>query len=274
MNDFEKLIAALPANRLYVDTCGAQGARIEMVGANLWGANLRGADLRGVYLSGANLWGANLEGANLRGANLRGANLWGANLWGANLEGANLRGANLRGANLANADLAGANLSGANLADAYLSGANLRCAKLEGADLRAANLVGANLGDAYLGGANLDGADLSNATLPDFQLPEGTLTAYKLCNGILVTLEIPAEAKRTASLVGPKCRAEFAIVRHVDHPWKVARSSAQRPHNTPEIVYMEGATVLPDRFDDDIRVECTHGVHFYRTKEETLASGF
>jgi hypothetical protein len=41
MNDFEKLIAALPAHRLYVDTDGAQGARIEMVGANLWGANLR-----------------------------------------------------------------------------------------------------------------------------------------------------------------------------------------------------------------------------------------
>jgi hypothetical protein len=32
--------------------------------------------------------------------------------------------------------------------------------------------------------------------------------------------------------------------------------------------YVEGATYHPDTYDDDIRVECTHGVHFFLTREE------
>ena len=194
--------------------------------ANLYRTNLRYADLRYADLRGANLYGANLREANLRNADLYGANLRGANLYGANLREANLR----------NADLYGANLRGADL---------------RGADLCNANLCNANLRDA---------------DLPAFShCPgEGAFTAFKkLAGGVVATLLIPAEAKRTSSLVGRKCRAEFAIVQALSGGYEVGLSSHD---STTE--YRVGQEVRPDSFDPDIRVECTHGIHFFITRKE------
>ncbi len=182
----------------------------------------------------ANLYGADLYGANLYSANLRSANLSGANLSSANLYGANLRSANLRGANLYGADLRGADLSSADLRGADLRGANLR-------------------------GANLYGANMTNAKLPHFQIASGDITGWKkLANGVVCELLIPAEAKRTASLIGSKCRAEYAVV---------ISGSGNSIHNY-EFSYAVGATVTPDKYDDDIRIECTSGIHFFVTREE------
>jgi hypothetical protein len=52
------------------------------------------------------------------------------------------------------------------------------------------------------------------ADLPSFQIvPEkGSFIGFKKINGIIIELEIPENAKRTSSLVGGKCRAEFAKV--------------------------------------------------------------
>jgi hypothetical protein len=196
---------------------------------------------------GANLWDANLRDAILVGANLRDANLQYANLVGANLEGADLRCANLRGANLWGANLVGADLVGANLRGAYLVGAILG---------------GANLGGADLEGANLEDADLENAKLPDFQLPpeEGSFIAYKKVTTGVIKLLIPEDAKRTSSLVSRKCRAS-----HV----RVLEGSGFSPtHTEKKLEYKEGEVVYADAFNDDIRVDCTSGIHFFMTKKE------
>jgi hypothetical protein len=183
---------------------------------------------------GADLRGTDLYGANLRGADLYGADLYGADLYGANLRGANLRGANLRDANLYSADLRGANLRGANL---------------RGANLRGAHLYSANLRDA----------DLRGAKLPHFQIPEGVLVGWKKVEGKIVQLEIPFKAKRTGSLVGRKCRASFAYVKDIERGKRAM---------TRGLDYTIGKTVYPDNYDDDIRVECTHGIHFFLTRKE------
>ena len=191
--------------------------------------------------SGANLNSADLLGANLRGADLSGANLYGANLCGADLRGANLRDANLLGANLL--------------------GANLRRANLSGADLSSASLCRANLRGAHLRGANLSGASLRGAKLPYSQIPqEGELVVYKKTTGGIVKLRIPPDAKRTASLVGRKCRAEFAEV--------LSAAPGSRSLYGDKLAYVTGRTIKPDMYDDDIRVECTHGIHFFLTREE------
>ena len=189
------------------------------------------ADLRGADLYGANLSGADLSGADLRGANLCDANLYGANLRRANLYGADLRRANLRGADLRRA--------------------NLRDADLRGADLRRANLCDADLRDA----------DLSDSKLPKFQItPKGyALYGFKKVSGSkVITLLIPAEANRTASLVGRKCRAEYVVV--------VDGEGVSKHDGKTE--YKVGQTVYPDKYDPDIRVECTSGIHFFLTPEE------
>jgi hypothetical protein len=126
---------------------------------------------------------------------------------------------------------------------------------LSGADLRGADLSGANLS-----GANLSEADLIGARLPHFFIipEEGSFVAWKkLRDGVLCKVEIPADAKRTSSLVGRKCRAEFV---------QVLAGEGHGQHCS--IHYIPGQIVRADWFDDDIRVECSHGIHFFITQKE------
>jgi len=175
-----------------------------------------------------------------------------ADLREADLCEAGLRGADLCEADLRRADLRGADLGGADLGGAYLGGADLSGANLSGADLRGADLRG----------ADLDGADLTEAALSPFQIvPEtGSFIAYKkLRYGQICTIRIPAEAKRTSSLVGRKCRAEYV---------EVLEGEGQASYD--DTVYAEGKIVKADKWDDDIRIECTHGIHFFMTKQEVI----
>ena len=190
---------------------------------------------------------ANLGGANLGGADLRGADLGRADLRGADLRGADLRGADLAYADLAYADLAYADLRGADLTYTDLAYADLTYADLRRADLRRADLT-------Y--------ADLRGAKGLAYQIPqEGELIVWKRTTNGPVKLRIPPEAKRTASIVGRKCRAEFAEVLE-------GTGESTRDAMGPSIHYAPGLTVHPDSYDPDPRIECSHGIHFYLTREE------
>jgi hypothetical protein len=271
----KRLKKILDDHKEWLESDGKKGARANLREAILTEADLAGADLRRADLTGADLTGANLAGADLTGANLAGANLAGADLAGANLTRADLRWANLTGADLTGADLTGAILTGANLREAILTEADLSRAILTGADLRWANLAEANLADADLRGAilslaNLAGANLAGATLPDFQVvpAEGSFVAYKkLKDGLIATLQIPAKAKRTSSLVGRKCRAEFAKVVKIETMDGKKVKTGTSMHDG-ETKYVVGKVVRADKYDDDIRIECTGGIHFFMTKKE------
>ena len=215
--------------------------------ANLCGANLCDANLCGANLCGANLYGANLYDADLRGADLRGANLCDANLRGADLRGANLCDANLRDANLCDANLCDANLCGANLYDADLRGADLRGAK------------------------NVDNAiwSLYSSFYP-LQCPEfGAYTAYKKAHGLIVELEILADAKRS-SATSRKCRASKAMVVSItDINGNPAGEQVASDYN-PNFVYEVGKTVEVLDFDENRWAECAPGIHHYITRAEAV----
>jgi len=221
-------------------------------------AGLRGANLREAGLRSANLWYADLRGADLWYADLREANLRGANLWYADLRGADLRGADLREADLQNAYLREAGLRGADLREADLQNAYLRGADLRGADLRGADLRG----------ANLQNANLRDANLPHFQIcpEEGSFIAWKSARGEIVKLLIPEHAKRTSSLIGRKCRASEVIVLEVNG--SSSGLTAARGTRDINTIYEPGKPTFPDSYDPDIRVECSHGIHFFMTKKE------
>ena len=124
----------------------------------------------------------------------------------------------------------------------------------------------ANLADANLVGANLVGANLvgaKNIKLPAFQIPqEGELIVYKkLHNGAVCKLRIPPESRRTASVVGRKCRAEFAEV--IEGEGKSWRTDGDHV-----IDYAPGTVVNADKYDDNPLVECAGGIHFFLTREE------
>ena len=174
---------------------------------------------------------------NLKSANLEKAQLQGVDLRRANLQDANLQDADLRRANLQDADLRRANLQDADLQDANLQDADLRKANLQDADLQDANII--------------------DAIFSPFQIPEGELIVYKRIKEMLIQLRIPREAKRTACLVNRKCRAEYAIVENI--AYSIEHKGC---------FYAIEKKVIPDGYDDDIRVDCTYGIHFFLTKEE------
>ena len=184
---------------------------------------------------------------------------------------ADLRGANLFGANLSDADLSDADLFGANLSDADLFGANLSDADLFGADLRGADLFGANLFGANLSGASMDQMiwDIHTVFYP-LQCPDsGSYIGYKKASGLVVELEIPADARRS-SATSRKCRASKAKVLSITDIDGNPGCDQVRSDYDPGFVYALGETVEVSDFDDDRWNECSTGIHHFITREEAV----
>ena len=127
-----------------------------------------------------------------------------------------------------------------------------------------------DLGGADLRGANLRGADLRGAKNSDRAiaytriLPEGQLIGYKKgSKGEIIKLSIPADAKRSHAF-GRKCRAEFADVLEISNGEK----SALNGTHDKKIEYKVGERVTADKWDEDFRSECSHGIHFFITRIE------
>ena len=234
-----------------------------------------------LWLNGEGGSCTNLFGANLRGANLSDADLRCANLSNAGLFGANLRGANLSDANLRNADLRNADLRNADLCRADLSNADLRCADLRNADLCRANLSNADLRCADLRNADLCRADLCEASIDQMmwniytvfyplQCPEsGSYIGYKKASGLVVELEIPADARRS-SATSRKCRASKAKVLSITDINGNPAGGQVKSNYDPNFVYAIGETVEVTDFDDNRWNECSTGIHHFITRAEAV----
>ena len=184
---------------------------------------------------------------------------------------ADLRGANLRDADLRGADLRGANLSCANLSNANLFGANLRGANLRDADLRGADLSCANLRGADLSGASMDQMiwDIHTVFYP-LQCPDsGSYIGYKKASGLVVELEIPADARRS-SATSRKCRASKAKVLSITDINGNPAGGQVKSNYDPDFVYTIGETVEVSDFDDDRWNECSTGIHHFITRAEAV----
>jgi hypothetical protein len=79
--------------------------------------------------------------------------------------------------------------------------------------------------------------------------------------GVICKLLIPAAAGRVGGVTGRKCRAEYAVVLE-------GEGTSLRDR---EFTYKVGATVTPDKWNPDMVEECTHGIHFFLTREEAEA---
>jgi len=248
--------------------------------------NLRNADLSYADLRNADLSNADLRGADLRNAALRYADLSNADLSNADLRNADLSNADLSNADLSNADLKGADLRNADLSNADLRNADLRNAALRGADLRNADLSNADLRNADLSNADLRNADLRNADLSNadlrkkdikkikhlFQIiPEqGSFIAWKkLHNQCIAKIEIPTKSPRICNLINRKCRAKFVkTLDIIDNKGNsIKEQIGQRDSKT---IYKVGRLTHADSFDNNMKDDCSHGIHFFVTKQEAL----
>ena len=197
--------------------------------------------LNGEGGSRANLFGANLRDANLRCADLRNANLRCADLRNADLRNADLCRADLRNADLCNADLCDANLRNADLCDA-----DLRCASMD-------QMIW----------------NIHTAFYP-LQCPDsGSYIGYKKASGLVVELEIPADARRS-SATSRKCRASKAKVLSITDINGNPGGDQVRSNFDPNFVYAIGETVEVTDFDDNRWNECSTGIHHFITRAEAV----
>ena len=224
-----------------------------------------------LWLNGEGGSRADLCDVDLRNADLRCANLSDANLRGADLFGANLSDADLRCANLSDANLRGADLFGANLSDA-----DLRCANLSDADLRNADLCRADLRNADLCRADLCEASIDQmmwniyTVFYPLQCPEsGSYIGYKKASGLVVELEIPADARRS-SATSRKCRASKAKVLSITDINGNPAGGQVKSNYDPNFVYAIGETVEVTDFDDNRWNECSTGIHHFITRAEAV----
>ncbi len=141
--------------------------------------------------------------------------------------------------------------------------ANLSDADLSGADLSGANLSGANLSDADLSGADLRRAEHNESTaFFTISCPEeGSFIAFKKCKGLIVKLEIPADAKRSSATT-LKCRASKAKCLEIETGLTEIASDYDS-----KFIYRVGETVEVSDFNEDRWNECSTGIHFFMSKE-------
>lgn len=213
--------------------------------ADLSDINLAGIDLSGINLFDADLDGANLEGTNLRNAVLSYANLSGTNLKDANLINANLSYANLMFSNLCNTDLSYADLKYANLAGSVLSSTNLFCTNLAG--------------------VNLYHTTITNQPKIKGEILTQDIIGYKKCkDNTIVTLKIPRGAI-IFCINGIKCRTNKAIVLDIEdmNGNKVDRAVSAFKYMS----YYVGDEITDYTFNCQYNVECSGGIHFFRTKK-------
>lgn len=170
-------------------------------------------------------------------------------------------------------DLTCFNFKGKNLKNASFVNTNL-----EGVDFRNANLEGVNISGANLFGSMLEGANLNNIVSDDstkfFKLhcPEkGAFLGYKKCfNSRMVTLLIPADAKRTSATL-TSCRSDKAKVLSIKSiDYKISYNDASAFVNE-DFIYRVGQTVYASGFTEDRWVESTQGIHYYLTRKEAEA---
>ena len=143
-------------------------------------------------------------------------------------------------------------------------------------------VVGANLRGADLRGANLRGADLygaKNSAYAEAQtviVPEGPIIGYKMAwsagEKVIVKLRIPESAKRS-NATGRKCRASEAEVLAIYPKGKkraLAKSTEVHSDHDRSFKYKTGDILKPTvEFDEDRWNECSTGIHFFITREES-----
>ena len=127
------------------------------------------------------------------------------------------------------------------------------------------------MSDANLSDADLSDADLSGAE-PKIACPSaGAFIGWKKAwhdagESAIIKLQIPEDAKRS-SATGRKCRADKAIVLAIYNLDGDEIDSAYSLYDH-DFVYRKGESIIPDAFDDNRWNECSHGIHFFITREE------
>ena len=115
--------------------------------------------------------------------------------------------------------------------------------------------------------------------IPQLCPEEGSFIGYKDVEiavehgygSAIAVLEIPADADRLTG-INKKCRcskAKVVIIETLDGEI-LSDTIGTSPTSNTKIKYIPGEMVYADSFDDNILVECSHGIHFFMSKKEAI----
>jgi hypothetical protein len=105
------------------------------------------------------------------------------------------------------------------------------------------------------------------------EIPTGMIKAFKKVKRwglpVIVTLMIPADAKRCHKSGQRKCRAEYAEVVEINITnSNVSIESVVNKAYSPHVEYKVGEIVRPDKYDGNEDEECSHGINFFLSRAE------
>lgn len=99
---------------------------------------------------------------------------------------------------------------------------------------------------------------------------EGSFIGWKKVNGLIVKLMITENAKRS-SATSRKCRCSHAKVLEIQQlDGTIAVERRLENMNYKSTIYEVGKIVHADSWDEDRWNECSHGIHFFITREEAV----
>ena len=135
-----------------------------------------------------------------------------------------------------------------------------------------ANLSSANLRFANLRSANLCLDEIRSKQWGRLWIAQNTITPIgefiafkKVAGDAILTLRIPAEAKRLNAIGSRKIRVSKALVVSASVPDKTDFKS----NYDKQFVYRIGEEVSSD-FDERVTEECSKGIHCFLTEEEAI----
>ena len=125
--------------------------------------------------------------------------------------------------------------------------------------------------------ADLSSADLRSAKYNEYTAffalvcpEEGDFIAWKKVGKVIIKLRIPSEAKRSSATTR-KCRCEYAEVLELQNLDGTPYNDDNVVNdNYKETIYKVGEIVRPDSWDSDRWNECSHGIHFFMTRDEVV----
>ena len=102
-------------------------------------------------------------------------------------------------------------------------------------------------------------------TCPD----TGSFIGWKIGKHSIIKLEIPEDAERSSSN-SRKCRCSKAKVLEIQSLTDETILHDEDMSDIGGLIYRVGEMVYPDEWDPNRWNECSHGIHFFLTKEEAL----
>ena len=208
----------------------------------------------------------NFSNRNLQHIQFHNCNLSYSNFDGAALRNATLRNSEAIKTSFNQTDLHHADLRHSSFIESYCLETNFEFALLFDVNFTNSNLKYANFYNAGIEKANFSNVEMNFATtFLGTQCPEeGSFIAFKSCGDYLVKLKVSENAKRSSATTY-KCRCDSAEVLSIKDIYGNSISSIHSNFDK-NFIYEIGKTVKIDNFDDDWRIECSNGIHFFMSK--------